>query len=468
MTECARGEYPAGLAVALDRDVRQLAGGRVLLGGDPGRLVRLRVGAGPVLARLAAPDRLDPSTLRLARTLVEGGLAHPRPGPAPVVDVTVVVPVRDRAGELARCLLALGPDVPVVVVDDGSTDPDAVAGAAARHGARLLVQPRNTGPAGARNTGVAATSSELVAFVDSDCVVPPGWLAGLVGHFADPAVGAVAPRVRAAGRGATLLERYARARGPLDLGAREAWVRPGGRVPYVPTAALVVRREALGGVPPFDPALRFGEDVDLVWRLHDGGWAVRYDPRTVVEHAEPGRWRNWLLRRHRYGTSAAPLAARHGNRLTPLVLPPWPTAAWLLLLARRPLPALLAAAVPAVRLQRRLRRTGLPAGTCALVATRVTVQGVLATGGGIGGAGTVSTAPLLALALGARRTRPLAAALLLAPPLLDYLTRRPAVDPVRWAALRLVDDLAYATGVWRGCWSARTTTPLRPRRSRPR
>ena len=469
MTGAAPGAYP--LPVVLDDDVRRVDGGRVLLGGDPGRLVRLRDGA--VVDRLAAGE--GGALAALARTLVDGGLAHPRPGPARVHDLTVVGPVRDRSAELARCLQALGGAVPVVVVDDGSLDPGAVARIAAAHGARVVHQA-GSGPAGARNAGVAATTSRLVAFVDSDVVVPPGWLSGLVGHFADPRTAAVAPRVRAAVGGTGLLARYAAARGPLDLGAREARVRPGGRVPYVPSAALVVRRAALTAAArrdgaAFEASLRFGEDVDLVWRLHDAGWTVRYDPRTVVEHTEPERWGTWLRRRHAYGTSAAPLAQLHAaarpGRLTPLVLAPWPTAAWLLLAARRPLPALAAAAVPAVRLHRLLRRTGLPARTCAQVALAATGRGVLATAGGLGGAGTVSTAPAMVALLAVRRTRPLGLVLLLVPPLLEHAARRPRLDPVRWTALRLVDDLAYASGVWRGCWTGRSAAALRPSRSRP-
>lgn len=457
--------YPEGVPVVLDADVRVLDGGRVLLGGDPGRLVRLR--APTPLHRLATGEPAGRALRALARTLVDGGLAHPRPVPTTAREVTVVVPVRDRADELGRCLAALGYAAPVVVVDDGSDDPAAVARVAARHGARVVRQA-NTGPAGARNTGLAATSTALVALVDSDCVVPPGWLDRLSGHLDDPTVAAVAPRVRSTARGTSLLSRYAAARGPLDLGAREARVRPGGRVPYVPTAALLVRRAALDGHRAFDPALRYGEDVDLVWRLHDAGWTVRYDPRTVVEHTEPERWGAWLRRRHAYGTSAAPLAARHRDgRLTPLVVSPWPTAAWLLLAAARPLPALLAAAVPAVRLHRVLRRTGLPARACVGTATRVTARAVLSTGAGLGGAGLVTSGPLLLGALGLRRSRRPALVALLAPPLLEHLARRPAVDPLRWSLLRLVDDLAYASGVWRGAWAARTTAPLRPRRSRP-
>ena len=347
-----------------------------------------------------------------------------------------------------------------------------MARVAADHGARVVRQPDNTGPAGARNTGVAATGTALVAFLDSDCVVPEGWLTRLVGHFDDPAVGAVAPRVRARSGAGSLLARYAAARGPLDLGPHEARVRPGGRVPYVPTAALVVRRAALvaasGTGEAFDPDLRFGEDVDLVWRLHDAGWTVRYDPRSAVEHAEPDRWWTWLRRRHHYGTSAAPLARRHPGRLTPLVLPPWPAAALLLLAARRPLPALLSAAVPVLSLHRVLRRTGLAVAPCAVTAARLGLQAATSTLGGVGGAGTVTTAPLLLAALATRRTRGAALVALVAPPLLEHLARRPALDPVRWTALRLVDDLAYASGVWRGCWAARTLAPLRPSRSRPR
>jgi hypothetical protein len=171
-------------------------------------------------------------------------------------------------------------------------------------------------------------------------------------------------------------------------------VRPGSRVPYVPTAALVVRRAALPS-PPFDPDLRYGEDVDLVWRLHDRGWSVRYDPRTVVRHAEPDRWRAWLARRHHHGTSAAPLADRHGDRLTPLVLPALPTLAWAGLLSRRPGAAAAAVGLAVLRLHRQLRSTGLERAACRRTAVRVTGQAVLGAATGAGGAGTVVTGPLL-------------------------------------------------------------------------
>jgi len=448
--------------VRLSADVQVLDGGRILLGGDPARVLRLSRDAPQLLARLARGLGTEREQ-RLGRTLVDGGLAHPLPPAAPVHDVEVVVPVRDRTAELDRCLTALGDAAPVVVVDDGSRDPGAVARVAARHDARVVRQDW-TGPAGARNTGVAATRAGVVAFLDSDCTPPPHWLGGLLGHLADPAVAAVAPRVRS-GDGASMLQRYARARGPLDLGPLPAQVRPGGRVPYVPTAALVVRRSALAGAG-FDAALRYGEDVDLVWRLCAAGWTVRYDPRTVVEHGEPARWRQWLARRHRYGTSAAPLARRHPGHLAPLVVQPWLVSAWLLLAARRPVAALLAGSVPAARLHLVLRARGAVRIESATAAARTAGRGLRWAGAGLGGPGLVVTAPALAAAFAWPRTRRAGWLLLLAPPLLEVLERRPALDPVRWTALRLLDDLAYATGVWRGCWRERTVAPLRPRTTR--
>jgi hypothetical protein len=235
---------------------------------------------------------------------------------------------------------------------------------------------------------------------------------------------------------------------------------PGGRVAYVPTAALVVRRAALGG--GFDPQLRYGEDVDLVWRLHDAGWHVRYEPAAGVRHVEPSRWRALLGRRFRYGTSAAPLAARHPGRLAPLVVHPWSGAVLTLTLGRRPgLAATVAAAQGAV-LARRLKPVGVPV-TAALTRTLAgTAQTALVTG-----RTATMLAPVAVLAAVAhRRTRVPALALLAGPPLAEWCRLRPPLDPLRWTALCVADDAAYGAGVWVGAARSGTLAPLRPARSR--
>ena len=101
--------------------------------------------------------------------------------------------------------------------------------------------------------------------------------------------------------------------------------------------------------------------MDLVWRLHDAGWRIRYDPAVQVAHHEPGTWPALLARRFRYGTSAAPLAARHPGQVPPLVLYPWPALTVAGLAGARPAVAALGFAGSVLAMRRALHRAGLPA-----------------------------------------------------------------------------------------------------------
>jgi hypothetical protein len=65
-------------------------------------------------------------------------------------------------------------------------------------------------------------------------------------------------------------------------------------------------------------------------------------------------------------------------------------------------------------------------------------------------------------AIAVRRLRLPLAVLVLAPPLLDWLDRRPPLDPARYVAARLLDDTGYSVGVWQGCAERRTVRPLLP------
>ena len=280
-----------------DAGIRSFGDGTTIVGGDPPRVLRLTPAGAAVAHELLIGAAIDsPARPTSAARLITAGLAHPRVRrpTAAAHDVTVVIPVRDRSAQLARCLHALE-GVPVLVVDDGSADPAAVTAACAASGAQLVRRPVSGGRAAARNAALARIETGLIAFLDSDCVPEPGWLESLYSLFTDPALGAAAPRIRPlrlAGDGP--VARYAAARSPLDMEPLPARVRPGGRVGYLPTAALLIRRETLGA---FDVALRFGEDVDLIWRILDAGWTVRYEPAAVVHHAEPSRWSELARRR---------------------------------------------------------------------------------------------------------------------------------------------------------------------------
>ena len=183
-------------------------GGRLLAGGTPPRLVRLSGAGAAALDRLIAerprPTRQPRPWLR---GWSRGGLLHPLPDDGEDESpVTAVVPVLDGGEPLSGLIRVLAAEGPVIVVDDGSHDGSAERAAAA--GARVIPNEGRSGPAGARNTGLRAAATELVAFVDADCVVAFG-LATRVGG---------PPRRRSdAGRGGTKGPQRAGRFGPRPL-----------------------------------------------------------------------------------------------------------------------------------------------------------------------------------------------------------------------------------------------------------
>jgi mycofactocin system glycosyltransferase len=477
---------PIGTRVELDADTVVHPDGTIS-GGSPVRRFRLNGRARTALSELLSGTVTSLDGAGLGRRLSDAGLLHPRPGTSPrpqyAGQVTVVIPVRDRVDELDACLGGLlGPGsepwvTAVVVVDDGSADAAALARVAGRHGARLIHRRVNGGPGAARNTGLEQVHTEFVAFCDSDCRPGPTWIPSLLGHFDDPLVAAVAPRVVPAAPGAHLdaghppaegwAARYARAKPALDLGSRPARVAPMSRVAYLPTAAMVVRCSALaGGTRAFDESLRYGEDVDLVWRLLAAGWRVRFDPSVQVPHAEPERWGPLLRRRFAYGTSAAALEERHPGQVAPLVLAAGPAATVAALLARKPLLAAAAFAVGYLDLRETLRRAGQPHDGAA----RKLAEGVVETFEGAGRWAAQFGAPLVIAALaapfGSGRTRlarrAVTLALVTAPPLRQWWRDRPDLDPLTWTAAVLVDDAAYGAGVWAGSLRAGHLRAVRP------
>lgn len=461
---------PVGFAVRLRADVDRPDRSddvRVLVGGSPARVVRLSQRA----RRMLDGDLLlvdGPHSATLARRLLDGNLAEPVVDhlEVPIQDLTVVVPVRDRAEQLDRCLAALVP-LRVIVVDDASNDPAAVACVARRYGAGLIALRHNMGPAGARNAGLAQLTSPLVAFVDSDVVVERTALLDLARHFADPGVALVAPRVVGEPRTdrPRWFERYDAAASSLDLGGMSSQVRPHAAVGWLPSACLVGRVRLLGD--GFDGELRVAEDVDLVWRLVDAGLVVRYDPTVVARHDVRSTARGWLGRKFVYGTGGADLGIRHGDKVAPAVLSLSMAVGAAALLERRWWSAPVASATVAMT-ARSLRRT-LPVTEGSVpMALRLSLRGLhwavrqessllLRHWWPVAAAGAV-VSPSMRRAL-------VTAAVLDA---IDLLRERPDVGLPGALATRRLDDLAYGSGLWWGAIRRRSARCLTVSRPRPR
>ena len=220
----------------------------------------------------------------------------------------------------------------------------------------------------------------------------------------------------------------------------------------------------------FDPSLRVGEDVDLVWRLVDAGWRARYEPQSVVGHRPRATLAALLRQRFGYGRSAGALDRRHPGAVAPVVTGPAAAGGWALAGACHPMAGALLGLTPALAVRR-----ALPAvhGRDAL-ALRLAALGLLRAGEQLASAVTRIWWPVaLPAALGVRRLRrPLLAAALL-PVVIDWSRTVGAapvarLDPVRYLGLRLLDDAAYGAGVWVGAVRARTPRVLLPRfASRP-
>ena len=274
----------------------------MLLGGSPLRLFRLsrpgprrswRAGGpgAPVGPSAAATARWRGAWCQPARSCPGRG-DHVRP--------------RRRHGRGARC--ATGPrnstgcsasleGLACIVVDDASADAGADRGGrrAPRRSVRRVGRP-TSGPRAPATPGWTRVHTSLVAFVDSDCVPSDGvarTAAGPLrrsrwsppsrrGSYRAAARGqrARSPATRRCGRRST----GARARGPCGRGGRSPSCR--------------ARRSSSGptwstGPALFDPSLRGGEDVDLVWRLVEAGWDVRYVPASTVAHDGPATLRSF-------------------------------------------------------------------------------------------------------------------------------------------------------------------------------
>lgn len=378
------------------------------------------------------------------------------PPPFSAASVTAVIPAHNAARTLGTALTSLAGVGEILVVDDGSTDDTAEVARA--HGARLIRHAMPLGPAAARNAGIRNTHGDLVLLLDADAELAAGWLDPLLAHLADPLIGGVAPRVRAPGD-ATALGRYEAAAGPLDLGPVGGTVRPDGPVPFVSTTALLLRRSAWEAVGGFAEELRFGEDVDLGWRLAALGRPLVYEPAVTVWHGHRPHLRGHLVNRYHYGTASGPLARRHHGFPRAAVAPPVLSIAFAVsVLGLRRVGVALAAGSVAIDAGT-LRRAGLSERDAIRQAVKMNAGATRGLAAGV-------SRPWLPLAILAavvvpRSRLPVVAAIVARSVAVRRRTQPDlAIGP--WMALRGLDDFAFSAGVIRGCVEARTAGPLLP------
>ncbi|MBW3581645.1 MAG: glycosyltransferase [Euryarchaeota archaeon] len=214
--------------------------------------------------------------------------------------VTTVLNERKGIRDLLDSLVAQVPAHEVVVVDAGSTDGtwEILEDYATRF---PQVRPfRVPGRRGAgRNAGVAYARSELVAFIDGDCIANAFWLEGILEAF-DAGADIVAGDTRYMGYWAFAnMQRVELEHKGKDV----TW----------PSCNLAYRREVFLKVGGFDERFITAEDVDLNFRAIDAGHDLRHTKRALVYARARDSIKGFMRQAYWNGYGRKQLTLKHGR-----------------------------------------------------------------------------------------------------------------------------------------------------------
>lgn len=192
----------------------------------------------------------------------------------------------------------------VLVVDNNSDD--ATEDTARLHQRRGLIphlqycRELHLGLAHARYRAVIESTSELIAFIDDDCLLAPDWLRqAVVFSVAHPMAGAIGGRVQLLWQSPP----------PATALSRSSWYAeqnygdipqqlPSTGFTYLVGAGLVLQRTALEKSGWLDKrmlvgrqgtGLRGGEDIEIVLRVRRAGYELWYNPAMNLDHVIPER-----------------------------------------------------------------------------------------------------------------------------------------------------------------------------------
>jgi len=257
---------------------------------------------------LTTRDRTPkPALPAVAKAFAEG----PFPSDLRWPKISVVVCTYNGASTIRDTLEALRdldyPSFEVIVVNDGSTDetPQIASNYPYR-----VINEENQGLSRARNTGIAAATGEIVAFIDDDAYPDPHWLRFLALSFIEGKFAAVGGPNLAPMRDGWRADAIANA-----PGGPNAVLISDRTAEHIPGCNMAFRKEALEAVGGFDPRFRTaGDDVDLCWRLRDRGDVIGYSAAAVVWHHRRRSLRAYWKQQVGYGKAEALLEKKWPSR----------------------------------------------------------------------------------------------------------------------------------------------------------
>ena len=235
--------------------------------------------------------------------------------------VSVVVCVYNGERTMDSCLASLEklnyPNYEVVVINDGSTD--STREIAEGYDYIRLINQENKGLSEARNVGIRATTGEIIAFTDADCMADPDWLTHLIARFQSSEFGSVG--------GPNLTppdDSFVASCVAVSPGAPAHVLLDDEVAEHIPGCNMAFRREALEAIDGFDPIFRAaGDDVDLCWRLQNKGYKIGFSAAAVVWHFRRNTIRDYIKQQCGYGKAETLLFFKHPSRFNVLGQSRW-------------------------------------------------------------------------------------------------------------------------------------------------
>jgi GT2 family glycosyltransferase len=238
-------------------------------------------------------------------------VGSPFPPDWPWPRISVVVCTFNGARTLRDCLAGLRrleyPNAEVIVVNDGSTDETE---SVVREFGFPVITTTNMGLSSARNTGLAAATGEIVAYLDDDAYPDQHWLHYLAATFmSTDFVGVGGPNLAPPGDGSVADCVANSPGGPMHVLISDE------EAEHIPGCNMAFRKSALDAIGGFDSRFRVaGDDVDVCWRLQDRGWRLGFSPAAVVWHHRRNSVGAYWRQQRGYGRAEALLERKWPHR----------------------------------------------------------------------------------------------------------------------------------------------------------
>ncbi|MDR2811007.1 MAG: glycosyltransferase [Tannerellaceae bacterium] len=232
---------------------------------------------------------------------------------------SLIIPVYNRPGEIAELLQSISEqtvkDFEVIVVEDGSEDKSESVVTLYKDKLEIVYYDiPNGGPGQARNYGAANATGEYVVALDSDCILPPGYIASLCAELEATNADAFGGPDRAS-------ENFTNIQKAINYSMTSFFttggIRGGGKeldAFYPRSFNMGIRRsvfESLGGFS----RMRFGEDIDFSIRIYDAGYKVCLFSSAWVYHKRRTDWKKFYRQVYNSGIARINLYKKYPGSL---------------------------------------------------------------------------------------------------------------------------------------------------------